>query len=332
MFKLTVVLFLYAFAIAPVASTWVWGSPGEFLDGIAAVVNRNVVTVSEVREAMHNRERAALENHSGIEHQEKLPQSLKNLVIRELIDRQLILQEFRKREFVIPPGVVEGQIRRIICDNFNGDRAALVRTLWAQCCTLNQLEEIEMDKIAVLAMRQENIKDDFVISPAQIGRFFRKNRRSYTTPERVKLRMIILREGNSSNNLTVSRGDKRAVAREIHTKLISGEKFDHMARVYSEDASTKNSGGDWGWIERTTLNADLSDLAFSMRPGEISPVTSIGGAHYILFVEAHKRASVKGIEEVRGAIERCLIHQERAKIQERWLKGLRKRAYIKVLS
>ena len=130
----------------------------------------------------------------------------------------------------------------------------------------------------------------------------------------------------------MSRRDRKAVAEEIHTKLISGEKFDHVARVYSEDASTKNSGGDWGWIERTTLNADLSDLAFSMRPGEISPVTSIGDAHYILFVEARKHASVKGIGEVRDEIERRLVHQERVKIQERWLKGLRKRAYIKILS
>jgi peptidyl-prolyl cis-trans isomerase SurA len=331
MFKLTVVLFLYTLAIVPIAPTWVWSAPGEFLDGVAVVVNNSVVTVSEVREAMYNREQAALGNRSGIERQEKL-QSLKNLATRELVDRQLILQEFRKREFAIPSGVVEGQIRKIICENFNGDRVALVKTLWSQCCTLNQLEKIEMDRMAVLAMRQENVKDDFVISPVQIWQFFRKNRRSYTTPERVKLRMIILREDNSSNDLAVSRGDRKAVAEEIHTKLISGEKFDHVARVYSEDTSTRNSGGDWGWIERTTLNADLSGLAFSMRPGEISPVTSIGDAHYILFVEARKRASVKGIGEVRDEIERHLIHQERVKIQERWLKGLRKRAYIKILS
>ncbi|ALJ56816.1 Putative peptidyl-prolyl cis-trans isomerase Cbf2 precursor [Candidatus Xiphinematobacter sp. Idaho Grape] len=330
MYKLTVVL-LCTLAVAPIAPAWVWGSSEGFLDGVAAVVNSSVVTVSEVREAMHNRKQAALEDWNGVERQEKL-QGLKNLVIRELVDRQLILQEFRKREFAIPSGVVEGQIRKIVCENFDGDRTALVRVLWSQCCTLSQLEETEMDRMAILAMRQENVKDDFVISPRQIWQYFRKNRRLYTTPERVKLRMIVLREGDSSNDLTVNRGNRRAIAEEIRAKLLSGEKFDRMARVYSEDASTKNSGGDWGWIERTTLNADLSDLAFSMRPGEISPVTSIGGAHYILFVEAHKHALVKGIEEVRDEIERYLIRQQRFKIQERWLKGLRKRAYIKILS
>src|SRR5205085_3433373 len=152
MFKLTVVLFLYTLATGLIAPTWVWGSPEELLDGVAAVVNSSVVTVSEVREAMYNREQATLEDRSGIERRKKL-QSLKNLATRELVDRQLILQEFRKREFAIPSGVVEGQIRKIICENFNGDRAALVKTLWSQCCTLNQLEKIEMDRMAVLAMR-----------------------------------------------------------------------------------------------------------------------------------------------------------------------------------
>lgn len=330
MFKL-VVVFLCTLSVVSLASTCVCGAHEEFLDGVAAIVNGNVVTISEVREAVRSRERTALGGCGMVGDQEKL-QSLRNLVTRELVDRQLILQEFRKRELVIPPGVVEGQIRKIICENFGGNRSALVHTLWSQHGTLDQLRKAETDRIAILAMHQENIKDDFVTSPVQVWQYFRKNRSSYTTPERVKLRMIVLREGSSSGDSLVGRGNKKAVAEEIHAKLIGGEKFDHMARVYSEDTSTRDSGGDWGWIGRTTLNADLSDLAFSMRSGEISPVTSIGDAHYILFVEAHKRASVKRIEEVRDEIERFLVRQERARTQERWLKGLRKRAFIKVLS
>jgi len=331
MFKLATVL-LCALAVVPVVSTRVLGSPKEFLDGVAAVVNGDVVTVSEVLEALHNREQAALEGLSRVKRQEKL-QSLRSLVTRELVDRQLILQAFRKRGLAIPPSVVESQIRKIICENFSGNRAALVGTLWSQRCTLNQLEKIEADRMAILAMRQENVKDGPVISPDQIQQCFRENRSLYTIPEQVKLRMIVLRESGSSDDFAVGKGDnRRAIAEEIHTKLINGEKFDRMARVYSEDVSTKNSGGDWGWVERTTLNADLSRLAFSMKSGEISPVTSIGNAHYILFVEAHKRALVKRVEEVCDQIERYLIHQARVRTQECWLKELRKRAFIKVLS
>jgi peptidyl-prolyl cis-trans isomerase SurA len=105
-----------------------------------------------------------------------------------------------------------------------------------------------------------------------------------------------------------------------------------MAQMYSEDATTQEIGGDWGWIERNTLNEDLTKVAFALKPGEISPVTNLEGTYYIMMVEARKNAQVKPIAEVREEIERNLIQQERMKAQERWIDTLRQKAYIKILS
>jgi len=102
--------------------------------------------------------------------------------------------------------------------------------------------------------------------------------------------------------------------------------------MYSEDANTQEVGGDWGWIERGTLNEQLTSVAFSLRPGEVSPVVDLGGTYYIMMVEAKKNATVKPMADVRDEIERNLIQQERQKTQERWLDTLRQKAYIKILS
>ena len=105
-----------------------------------------------------------------------------------------------------------------------------------------------------------------------------------------------------------------------------------MAQMYSEDETTQQVGGDWGWIERNTLNEQLTNLAFSLRPGEVSPVIAFENTYYIIMVEAKRSAAVKPIGDVRDEIEKNLIQQERIKTQQRWLETLRQKAYIKILS
>jgi parvulin-like peptidyl-prolyl isomerase len=65
------------------------------LDGIAAVVNDDVVTFSQVREVVGSRERAARETLKGEQLVEKIKE-IRLQAINDLIDRQLILQEFKK--------------------------------------------------------------------------------------------------------------------------------------------------------------------------------------------------------------------------------------------
>ncbi|MCX7869245.1 MAG: peptidyl-prolyl cis-trans isomerase [Terrimicrobiaceae bacterium] len=304
----------------------------DVVDGIAAIVNQDVVTISQVRELVGARERALRDLYRGEELAEQL-RELRMSALKDLIDRQLILQEFRKMQekgASIPDYVVDDRIQAIIREEFGGDRAAFVRTLKAQGYTLTRFREIEREKIIVQAMRQAKVTDNFVISPTQILNYYNNNKAAFTTPEQVKLRMIVIREEDTGDILTGA--NKRQVAEEIRAKLLEGADFDRMAQMYSEDPATQDTGGDWGWIERNTLNPELSRVAFSLKPGEVSPVVSVGGSYYILMVEARKNAQVRPIDEVREEIERNLIQQERNKAQERWLDTLRRKAFIKILA
>ncbi len=321
------VVFSVALSIAGIALA----QKAEVIDGIAALVNNDVVTISQVRELVGARERSLRQIYSGNELRTKL-EEVRLAAIKDLIDRQLILQEFKKLQekgASIPDYVIDDRVQTIIREEFGGDRSAFIRTLQAQGYTLTRFKEIEREKIVVQAMRQSKVNNDFVISPTQIQAYYNKNKMSYATPEQVKLRMIVIREDNSSD---VASTDKQGIAKEIRDKIAGGAEFDRMAQMYSEDPNTQEVGGDWGWIERGTLNEQLTSVAFSLRPGEVSPVVQISGTYYILMIEAKKNATVKPISDVRDEIERNLIQQERMKAQERWLDTLRQKAYIKILS
>ena len=304
----------------------------DVVDGIAAIVNSDVVTISQVRELVGARERSLRDLYRGAELEQKV-EEMRISAIKDLIDRQLILQEFKKLQekgASIPEYVIDDRVQAIIRQEFGGDRAAFVRTLQAQGFTLTRFKEIERDKVIVQAMRQSKVENDFVISPTQIQAYYDKNKTAYATPEQVKLRMIVIREGSSGDVPEV--GSKKDLAEEIRQKVASGAEFDRMAQMYSEDETTQQAGGDWGWIERNTLNEELTNIAFSLRAGEVSPVINIENTYYILKVEARKNASIKPITDVRDEIEKNLIQQERTKAQQRWLETLRQKAYIKILS
>ena len=304
----------------------------EVIDGVAAIVNNEVITISQVRELIGTRERAMREGYNGPDLADKIKE-MRLAALKDLVDRQLIIQEFRKMQEKganIPDHVVDDRVQGIIREEFAGDRAAFVRTLQAQGYTLTRFKEIEKEKIIVQALRQSKMTESFLVSPNQIQSFYDKNRPAYTLPEQVKLRMIVLREGNSGD--IISGANKDQVAEEIREKLKTGAEFDRMAQMYSEDEATRDAGGDWGWIERSTLNEQLSKTAFTLKPGEISPIIKVQNSFYILTVEARKNASVKPLGEVREEIEKTLMQKERMKSQQRWMDGLRQKAFIKILS
>ena len=67
----------------------------------------------------------------------------------------------------------------------------------------------------------------------------------------------------SGHKDTASAPAQKELAEEVLGKLASGAEFEQIAQVYSED-STKDNGGDWGWIERKTLAEPLEKFAFNM--------------------------------------------------------------------
>lgn len=298
----------------------------RMVDGIAAVVNSNVITYGQVRELLMFRERSLAELYQGDELRDKMRES-QQASLKDLIDRQLIIDHFNAEGFKIPEHVVEDRVNTIIREEFGGDRRAFARTLRAQGYSLARFREIERDKIIVQAMRQRAVRSDVVISPEQINAYYRKNIDQYSTPAEVKLSMIVLRpEFDGSDNPVEA---KRNMAREIRAKLGEGAEFAGMAQMYSDD-STADFGGDWGWIDTKTLTDSLSKVAFSMPPGQISDVIEVGDTFYILRVDEKKPAIVRPLAEVRDEIARKLQEEERIRLQDRWIDTLRQKAYVKI--
>ncbi len=293
----------------------------EVLDGIAAVVNSDVVTFSQVRELVGPKEKQARETLKGEVLVEKIKE-IRLAAINDLIDRALILQEFKTKGYTIPDYLIDERITEVVRDSFGGDRQAFLRTLSAQGFTLEKFREFQRDSVIVQEMRRMAVKGAATVSDQKVQDFYKEHAEEYSSQEEAKLRMIVIR-GSPENN------SRRKMMEEIRAKIVGGAEFGDLARMYS-DGSEQEAYGDVGWVDRKHFNESLTKVAFALKPGQMSQIVEMAGSYYLLLCEARKQATVKPLKDVRPEIEKALLQSERQKQQQDWLLKLRKKAYIKL--
>jgi peptidyl-prolyl cis-trans isomerase SurA len=290
----------------------------QVLNGIAAVVNSDVITYTQVQEVVGTRERSLAEQYTGQELADKV-KDLRMAAVQLLIDNQLILQEFDKNKYTIPDYVVDQRVQERIKAQFGGDRQAFIRTLQAQGMTMDRFRKMVHDDIVVQAMRQKSVTDPTIISPRKIEEYYENNRKDYSTPEKIHLRMIVIKKTSDT---------AKQMAEELRQKALGGADFDKLAQMYSEDPTTQENGGDWGWIDQTVLNESLTKIAFSLKVGQVSQVVELAGSYYLLYVQEKQDEVVKPLTQAHDDIENKLMEAQRQEAQQKWIQGLRKKAYI----
>ncbi len=300
-----------------------YGQNAEVIDGIAAVVNGEIITYSQVRSLVIPREKVLRSQFTGEELVKKVKE-VRELALKDLIDRQLIIQAFKKENYQIPDHFVDERMHEIITENFGGDRNTFIKTLEAQNYTLGEFKRMETERMIVQAMRGKNVKREMVAAPAKIEDYYKTHREEFTAKETVKLRMIMIPAHSSDGNSTA----QKAMAEEILKKLAGGAEFDRMAQIYSEDSS-RDLGGDWGWIERKTLAPPLEKVAFNLSAKRVSSIVEFSGNYYILKVEERKGGATRSLASVRDEIEKKLLQAEAQALQEKWIASLRSKAYIR---
>ncbi len=316
----SLILLVLAFFIPLLAQ--LRAADAQVLDGLAAVVNDDVITFTQVRELTMPIENAAKNSLTGAALAEKIKQ-VRLHAVNDLVDRQLILQEFRKMKGAsIPAHVVDDRLTTIIREEFGGDRSAFLRTIAAQGFTIEKLRKMEEEKIIVGAMRAREVKTEPVVTAGQIERYYNEHKQEWTTNDAVKLRLIKIIPGAAPEK-------KRKLIQEIREKIVSGADFGDMARIYSED-STQDANGDWGWVKRGDMSGELERAVFAQPTGKVSEIITLNQTLYLLLVEARKAGDVKPLKELRGDIEKHLLQVERQKLQQVWTDRLRKKAFIKI--
>ena len=293
----------------------------ETINGIAAIVNEAVITYYQVTnftgqtlEAL----RMQYWNQPEVYQQKRM--QIVSDALEQLVERRLILHEFKDSGAVIPEGFIDDQIKDQIRERY-GDRVTLIKTLQGEGITMEAYRQRIRDDLVVEYMRQKHISSALLISPEKIQTYYETNRTEYQVADQVKLRMIVINRPPAASSSHL-----RELANEILRKIDEGAPFEEMANIYS-DQTKKNSGGDW--YEKSGLRNELAEVAFKLEPGQHSGVIETPGAFFLVKVEEKRTAHVRPLQEVRDDIEKILLLQERSRLQKKWLDRLRKKSFVR---
>jgi peptidyl-prolyl cis-trans isomerase SurA len=296
----------------------------RFANGIVAVAEEKIITVADVmREVAPLLPSIQREARNEREYNDRVEQ-LYDDAIQDLIDRVLIIKEFRKDEKRhIPISYVDNAIADELAERFEGDRSKFLAYLRSQGKTIRDYRREKEEEIIYHYMQGQQRRSQSLVSPVRIETFYNENKDRFYQEDRVHLRLIQLSK-------TAGEADEMLIgqANQVLQRLRNGEKFEDLAREYSRDAR-RSRGGDWGWLQRSDFRQEFSEVAFKLEPGQASEPLVLPEGVFILYADDRKYAGIQPIDEVRDQIERILLQQMSRSNHERWLERLRRNGYVK---
>ena len=309
-FALTLILWL--------ASVEARAATPTVVNGIAVIVGDAVITYKDLQLALADDLEMLERRYAGRpEELEKRFADLQKSKLDEMVENQLVLQEFERAGYVLPESYFQGRINEDI--KRYGDRLTLTKTLQAQGITFETYRKRIREREILRAMWQQKVPNEPLISPTNIENYYVEHLDDFRLEDQVRLRMIVLTNapGVSSTKM----------AEEIVRKLDEGVPFGELARVYSTGSQAAD-GGDWGWVEKKVLREDLAKVAFSLQPGQHSGVIETPQGIYIMLVEDKKVSYIRSLSEVRDEIENILRARETERLREKWINQLKEKTFI----
>ena len=303
--------------------------PAELANGIHAIVHDSIITYQEVEKStapVIEELQRQYRNQPSVYNQ-KLTEAL-NDTLERLVERHLILHEFATAGYVMPETVIDEYVEERIRGQFR-DRVTFTKSLQEEGSNYERFRQEMRDRFIESQMRIKNISGELIISPHKIESYYLAHTNDYKMDDEVKLRMIVLNKPVAGDAAQV-----RKLAEEIIRKIKEGAAFAEMAGVYSEGRQGRE-GGDWGWVQKfdrdgaLVLRKELAEVAFSLKPGELSGVIETPEVIYLMLVEDRRSAHVKALSEVRGEIEKNMLTQERERIQKQWIERLKQKTFIR---
>lgn len=296
------------------------GKAEVLLDGVAAAVNEHVITVSDVLAAVEPMKRS-ISAAPGTADYKKALEELFVEARDSLIDKFLILDSEDSKKVVIPDWYVDRRVNEIVKDSFGGDWDRFMDVLARDRQTFEQWRSELKDHILISSIRTMKIDQNAAVSPTEIAELYEKQKERYTSPGRIRIRMIVLERKPGAE-------DPMVLARKLKEQIDGGDDFAELAGQHSVGTYAEQ-GGDWGWIEPDILREDLRKGIDALEAGGTG-IVDAGEEVYIFKVEEKRESREREFKDVQPLVERELRKIKAEAEGRAWLDVLRRTAFVKI--
>ena len=294
MFKIRYLCATIAFLAAPVASAEELSESGEFLDGVAAIVNEGVVLKSQLRKELALIIKRA--NEGGFQ----LPPA--NILEEQVLER-LIISEIQKQRadqigLVVSDQMLNESIERMAAQAgipFDQMPAALA----ADGIDYADFRRGMRDEITLEQLRRIMVAQNIEVSDREIGQCITDLEDNVVVNSGWNLSHILINLPQGATAAQIE--ETRVEAQAVYEQIMGGADFGEMAVRHSQ-SETSLRGGSLGWIEGQQIPSFFVDVLAEMTTGDVSVPFRTSNSFHIVKVN-----------ELRSAVERSEVNQTKAR-------------------
>jgi len=179
----------------------------------------------------------------------------------------------------------------------------------------------EARKVSYLAFTPDQVPGGTPqITDQQAQQYYQAHLKDYQVPEEAKVRHILIAVPKGADAKT----DAAALAKalDVLKQLRSGGDWAALAKKYSDDPGSKNSGGELGMLQHGVTVPEFDKAAFSLNPGQISDPVKTQFGYHVIQTEEKQTARTRPFEEVRGTILASLVRDKEAQAAQAFASSL----------
>jgi peptidyl-prolyl cis-trans isomerase SurA len=297
----------------------------QIVDRVAALVNGDVVTLSELADragpALLRAEQLPPGPERDEAHNVALKRAFEDVVAERLLQSKATELQLEATEAQIDEAVEDIKRRNSF------DDAALERALKEQGidkATFRVNVKREYDAFLVL---QYQVRSKIKVSDDDLKNYYQTHPQEYGGEEELRVRHIFLPLAEGASKADEAK--VRATGERVLQRLKTGEDFAAVAREVSKGPSAQD-GGDLGWLRRGTIQKALEDAAFALQDGHFSGLVRAGQGLHVVKVEGRRVGGARSFEDAKEEIRNRLLEEQVGQTRQQVLEELRKGAVVEV--
>jgi len=248
---------------------------GGIVDKTVAVVGNEVIMISDIESEMQ-----MMQYNYGMQSDRKARCEL----LENMMASKLFLMQARVDSLVVNNDMVESELANridMLKTNLGGEEA-VEKEFGKPIYRLRQEWRSDLeDQTLTQQMQQEIASKIPSLTPYDVQKYV-----DSTDPEdlpmvpvKYQLSQICIYPDREAANLAVK---ERLLA--IRERIINGEKFSTLARIYSQDPGSARKGGELGMASKSIFWPAFSDAAMALKPGMVSQIVETPDGFHIIEV------------------------------------------------
>jgi peptidyl-prolyl cis-trans isomerase SurA len=262
------------------------------VDRIVAVVNKEVITATELAERLAQAERQL--RRQGIPLPERA--AFERQILEHLILEKAQLQLAAETGLRVDELQLDRAVQRIVEAN-KTTLAEFRKTLEADGVSFERFRADVRKQILLTRLREREVDDRVQVSDGEIDIFLEANRAATQTAVEYNVAHILVRIPEQASPERIEQA--RARAEQARVEAAGGADFGRLAATLS-DAGDALQGGALGWRTPGRLPELFAEALQGMKPGEVSPLLrSPAGFHLLKLLDRRGRGDAAAVTQTR---------------------------------